>query len=59
MDEVDRKKLFGGGGMIEHRFNGLYVLTCDICGEEVAEAFEDFSEAVQYKKDEGWKNLKH
>jgi hypothetical protein len=45
--------------MIERDFNGLYTLTCDICGEEALETFEKFSEAVQYKKDEGWKSQKH
>ena len=45
--------------MIECKFNGLYTLACDICGEEALETFEEFSEAVQYKKDEGWKSQKY
>jgi Fe2+ or Zn2+ uptake regulation protein len=45
--------------MIERDFNGLYTLTCDLCGEEAFETFEEFHEAVQYKKDEGWKSQKH
>jgi Fe2+ or Zn2+ uptake regulation protein len=40
-------------------FNGMYTLTCDICGEEAPETFEEFSKAVQFKKDEGWKSQKH
>ena len=45
--------------MIERDFNGLYTLTCDICGEEAPRTFDDFHEAVQYKKDEGWKSQKY
>jgi len=45
--------------MIECKFNGLYTLTCDICGEKAIETFEEFHEAVQYKKDEGWKSQKY
>jgi len=40
-------------------FSGLYALTCDICGEDAPETFDDFYDAVQYKKDEGWKSLKN
>jgi len=40
-------------------YRGLYVLTCDICGEKALETFEEFHEAVQYKKDEGWKSQKY
>lgn len=45
--------------MIERKFNGLYTLTCDICGEKALETFEEFNEAVQYKKDNGWKSQKY
>lgn len=38
---------------------GMYALTCDICGEEADEQFFDFSEAVDFKKDNGWKSQKH
>ena len=38
--------------MIE-RFGSDYELTCDICGHSVV-GFDDFEEAVDYKKDEGW-----
>jgi hypothetical protein len=37
---------------------GQYYLICDICGEEADEAFDDFYDAVQYKKDNGWKSQK-
>ena len=43
--------------MIERKFNGLYTLTCDICGEE--KTFDTFDKAVDYKIDEGWKSQKH
>lgn len=33
-------------------------MTCDICGGEAEEAFDDFYEAVDYKKTEGWKSQK-
>jgi len=45
--------------VIECKFNGLYTLTSDICGEKATETFEEFHEAVQYKKDEGWKSQKY
>ena len=35
-----------------------YYLYCDICGEE-AEEFFGFYEAVQYKKQNGWKSQKY
>lgn len=38
--------------------SGQYHLICDICGEEAEETFDDFYEAVQYKKAEGWKSQK-
>jgi len=41
------------------KFNGIYTLTCDICGEDAPETFDDFYDAVQYKKDNGWKSQKY
>lgn len=41
--------------------SGRYHLICDICGEESEECFDgfgDFYDAVQYKKDNGWKSQK-
>jgi hypothetical protein len=35
-----------------------YCLYCDICGEEAEERFFGFYEAVQYKKQNGWKSQK-
>lgn len=32
-----------------------YQLICDICGEVVKE-FDDFYDAVDYKKDNGWRS---
>ena len=37
---------------------GFYSLTCDVCEEETNEEFFEFSEAVDYKKSEGWKSQK-
>ena len=33
---------------------GRYQLVCDICGNETAESFDSFDEAVDYKQEEGW-----
>ena len=44
--------------MIE-KSGGQFILYCDICGEESDGAFDDFYEAVDYKKDSGWKSQKH
>lgn len=43
--------------MIDKSF-GSYSLICDICGEEAKKEFDDFYEAVDYKKKEGWKSKK-
>ena len=41
--------------MQSNKRNGkVYALQCDICGEGAS-----FNDAVQYKKDEGWKSQKH
>jgi rRNA maturation protein Nop10 len=37
---------------------GIYTLQCDICGAEANDDFFDFHDAVQHKKDEGWKSRK-
>ena len=42
--------------MIEREWDG-FTLTCDICGHEI-KPFDSFQEAVQYKKDEGWRSQK-
>ena len=41
--------------MIEKQGNG-YELQCDYCSNYVDE-FEDFQEAVDYKKANGWKSV--
>jgi len=33
-------------------------LACDICGYAVT-SFDSFQEAVDYKKEDGWKSQKH
>ena len=43
------QKLDWGVRMID-KFNGIYTLTCDICGEDAPETFDDFYDAVQYKR---------
>jgi len=42
--------------MIEKNTYG-FKLICDICGNEV-DGFDTFQEAVEYKKDEGWRSQK-
>jgi hypothetical protein len=42
--------------MIE-RSGDEFELICDCC-EDSVDGFEEFGEAVQYKKDNGWKSVK-
>lgn len=44
--------------MIENNggFPNNYSLYCDICGEEVDKIFDDFYDAVDYKKEHKWRN---
>lgn len=35
-----------------------YCLVCDVCGESAEEVFDDFYEAVDYKRDCSWKSIK-
>ena len=42
---------------IEQRGEWRYVLVCDECGREV-KYFNTFDEAVEYKRDYGWKSRK-
>jgi Fe2+ or Zn2+ uptake regulation protein len=44
--------------MIEQKQYNDYVLVCDRCGHEV-KYFNNFREAVDYKKENGWKSIKH
>ena len=39
-------------------FAGTFILACDICGEELPQTFDDFYEAVDYKKSHGWRSKK-
>ena len=43
--------------MIDQSY-GSYTLVCDICEKEV-KPFDDFLEAVNYKKENGWKSREH
>ncbi|NLK98123.1 MAG: hypothetical protein GX272_08615 [Epulopiscium sp.] len=40
------------------RHDSLFHLICDICGEKADEYFLIFNDAVQYKKNNGWKSQK-
>ncbi|GIW49177.1 MAG: hypothetical protein KatS3mg079_653 [Caloramator sp.] len=42
--------------MIDRQY-GKYVLVCDYCGEEIE--FKTFDEALEYKKENGWRSIKH
>lgn len=44
--------------MIEGSF-GMFSLYCDICGEEADGMFDEFYEAVEYKKSNGWRSQKN
>ena len=35
-----------------------YILTCSYCEEEADEAFDEFWEAVEYRKENGWRSVK-
>lgn len=35
-----------------------YELICDICGEAAEEEFIDFYDAVEYKRQNRWRNIK-
>jgi Fe2+ or Zn2+ uptake regulation protein len=49
-------KLRGGLTMIDKSY-GEYHLICDSCGYN--EVFRGFDEAVEYKKQSGWRSTKH
>ena len=44
--------------MIYKEFVGFYYLTCDVCGEESGQLFDEFNDAVEWKKnrDNGWRS---
>jgi hypothetical protein len=46
--------------MIEKVDKDAFTLFCDNCGDECDEIFEDFQDAVAYKKgeDNGWRTIK-
>jgi hypothetical protein len=44
--------------MIEKTYRNTYTLFCDHCGDECDEVFDGFEEAVEYKKDNGWRSVK-
>jgi hypothetical protein len=45
--------------MIDRDYCGVYSLTCDICGSEADETFFEFYDAVEYKKQNGWRSQKY
>lgn len=44
--------------MIEREY-GSFTLSCDICYEKAPYSFADFYDAVDYKKENGWKSQKN
>lgn len=40
------------------KISGSYRLICDICGEAAEETFDEFYDAVKYKKETDWKSQK-
>jgi len=40
------------------KMGGFYYVICDICGEGHGDGLFEFYDAVQFKKDEGWKSQK-
>lgn len=38
--------------------HGVYELECDVCGESPDETFDDFEDAVNFKREQGWKSRK-
>jgi hypothetical protein len=43
--------------MIE-KMDGIFKISCDICGEIFDKDFYDFYDVVDYKKSEGWRSRK-
>ena len=41
-----------------NKFGKSYILSCDICQEEAEETFYDFYDALNFKRDNGWKSKK-
>ncbi len=44
--------------MIDKIYN-MYLLCCDVCGEIADEDFFEFYEALNYKKQNGWKSQRY
>lgn len=40
------------------REGSFYFLYCDVCGYPADEQFDEFMDAVEFKKREGWKSRK-
>lgn len=40
------------------KYGSEYTLSCDVCGDEAPQSFDDFYEVVEYKKENGWKSQK-
>ena len=45
--------------MIEGRRAEGFTLTCDFCGDEAEEQFEEFRDAVDFKKENGWRSVQN
>ena len=46
-----------GNNMID-KYHGNYRLICDICEEQADKEFDSFDDAVDYKRNNGWKSQK-
>jgi hypothetical protein len=44
--------------MIDGNRNEGFTLTCDYCGDAADEWFDEFHEAVDYRKEYGWRTIK-
>ena len=44
--------------MIDKCEDGMFVLNCDICGEQSTKAFYEFMDTVNYRKFTGWTSQK-
>jgi hypothetical protein len=44
--------------MIDKNGPDEFELSCDYCEEPAEETFDTFQEAVEFKKDNGWKSVK-
>jgi len=56
---AEKEKKGGGGEEVITREGKPFLLVCDICGDDAGQLFDEFYEAVEYKKSNGWKSQKN